>query len=83
MWEVGVPNLSFLFVFLILLIRIFIFIRCKISTIRKPHFYRFWLRRALGNDGDPSKQISEIMDMRSISIKNMKWNLGIFGTKKP
>ena len=29
-----------------------------------------------GNDEGPSEQILKIMDMRSISIKNMKWKFG-------
>ena len=28
------------------------------------------------NDEDPSKTMSEILDMRSISIKNMEWKCG-------
>ena len=35
-------------------------------------------RRAPTNDDNPLNKISEIFDMRSISIKNMKWNFGIF-----
>ena len=38
-----------------------------------PTIYRFWKRRAPGNDEDPLNKILEIMDMRSISIKIMKW----------
>ena len=34
---------------------------------------QFGKRRAPKNDEDPSH---EILDMRSISVKNMKWNFG-------
>ena len=36
-------------------------------------FCQFWERRALKNDEDPCNKISEIMDMRSISIKKHEW----------
>ena len=37
---------------------------------------QIWKRRAPTNDEESFKQILEILDMRSISIKNMKWTFG-------
>ena len=37
---------------------------------------QIWKRPALTNDADPSNKISEILDMRLISIKKHEWKFG-------
>ena len=46
------------------------------QLFENPQFWHFSKRRAPTNDEDPHKQISKILDMYFISIKNMKWKFG-------
>ena len=41
-----------------------------------PKCWQFWKRSAPTNDEHPFNKFLEILDMRSISIKNMKWKFG-------
>ena len=40
------------------------------------HFCQFWKRWAPDNDEDPSDKISQITDMKPISIKKDEWLFG-------
>ena len=47
---------------------------CHVNRSGLPKKCRFWQKRTPKNDETPSTKISQIMDIRPISIKKHEWN---------